>query len=342
MSEPRTTIAVVPRETFSMTPVMLKKLLAHTAPHRRVVVVEGGSPRRYRRRLEGLASAWDFTFVYRPVLLTANEARNLAMPHVRTEFVAFLDNDTLVDRGWLERLERCADETGASLVTPAVLWGGPGRWEIHHAGGPCHIVEEEGIRRFDEHNTHMHRSPDLLAELTRGPTESIETHCVLVRTEALRRIGPFDEGLVAGREHSTLALLAREAGGEIWLEPSVVVRYPWPKRNTIADYLFYLPRWSDEWGERSFRRFNETWRLTDTTIDDVFRRGHLQRRMGGGPPGGAGFVPRMGRMWYRARRILDRVVTPQMVRWTDRQRATSGPARVLHAASWESSVASDA
>src|SRR5205814_1149557 len=83
-------------------------------------------------------------------------------------------------------------------------------------------------------------------------------HCLLARVDALRPTGPFDEGLVAAREHSTLSLQVRVPGGEIWLEPSVVVRYPWPKRNTLADYRFYLPRGSDEWAERSFRRFHTT------------------------------------------------------------------------------------
>ena len=105
-AEPRTTIAVVPRESYSVTPKMLDTLLAHTPSPRRVVIVDGNSPRRIRRHLERVASASDITLVHRGAAITANEARNQAMRHVTTEYVCFLDNDTFVDDGWLADLER--------------------------------------------------------------------------------------------------------------------------------------------------------------------------------------------------------------------------------------------
>lgn len=335
MVQPRTTIAVVPREAYSVTPRMIETLLRHTPEPRRIVLVDGGSPRKIWRQLERLARERDFTFVHRDAVITSNEARNQAMQHVSTEYVCFLDNDTFVDPGWLDGLEQCADETGASLVAAAVLWGRRDQWEIHYAGGHCQIVTDGDVRRFDEHNTHMHRPVAALAELARTRTEYVEPHCLLARTDVLRRIGPFDEGLVAAREHSTLSLQVTARGGEIWLEPSVVVRYPWPKRNTLADYRFYLPRWSDEWAERSFRRFNETWRLTDLAIDDIFRQGHRERRFEQRPEPDHGRWARAGAMARRGRRGIDRVVTPLAVRACDRRRDRAAPPRVLHAASWE-------
>lgn len=267
--------------------------------------------------------------------MSPNEARNQAMRHVRTEYVCFLDNDTFVDDGWLAGLERCADETGAWLVAAAVLWGRRDRWEIHYAGGSCHIASSAGARRLEEHNTYMHRPVGTLAELTRARTEYLEEHCLLARLDALQRVGPFDEALVAARDHSNLALQISAAGGEIWFEPSVVVRYPWPKRNTLADYRFYLPRWSDEWAERSFRRFNETWQLTDLGIDDVYRQGHLERRIGVRRESGDSFRARSRRLARRVLCGLDRLVTPIAVKACDRRRARLGPPRVLHTASWD-------
>src|SRR5437868_6412869 len=199
MEEPRTTDVVVPRESYSVSESMLETLLEHTPAPRRIVVVDGGSPARLRRRLELLATAGDFTFVHRDAVLTANEARNLAMEHVATRYVCFLDNDTFVDEGWLEGLERCADETGAWLVSAAVLWGRRDSWSIHYAGGTCHIASDSGGRRFEEHNTYMHQPVGVLDTLTRVPTEYVEPHCLLARVDALRRIGRFDEELLAGR-----------------------------------------------------------------------------------------------------------------------------------------------
>jgi GT2 family glycosyltransferase len=335
MRQPRTTIAVVPRESYSVTAQMIETLLERTPAPRRIVVVDGGAPGRIWHHLARLAADRDFTLVHRDAVMTSNEARNEAMRHVDTEYVCFLDNDTFVDDGWLAGLEECADETGAALVAAAVLWGRRDRWEIHFAGGTCRIVSDGTARRFEEHNTHMHRPVGALAELTRVPTEYVEAHCLLARVDALRRIGPFDEALVAAREHSTLSLQVTGMGGEIWFEPSVVVRYPWPKRNTLADYRFYLPRWSDAWADRSFERFNDTWQLTDLAIDDVFREGHRERRLGPQPESGDGVRGRARQMIYRARGALDRVVTPLAVVACERRRARAGPARVIHRARWD-------
>ncbi len=142
MTTPASTIVVVGREAFSPTPEMLLRIRRHTRDPLRVVVVDGGSPTPIRQRLEALAREHDFTLIRRDALVTANESRNLGLKHVDTEFVVFIDNDTLVDAGWLEGLERCARETGAGAVSPVVLSGPTGREEIHFAGGTCHIDSE--------------------------------------------------------------------------------------------------------------------------------------------------------------------------------------------------------
>jgi hypothetical protein len=335
MATPRTTIAVVPRESYSITPFMVETLVAHTPEPRRVVLVIGGCPSKVRRRLERLASEHDLTFIHRDAAITPNEARNLAMSHVTTSFVSFLDNDTLVGDHWLEQLERCADETGASLVACPVLWGRDDRWEIHYAGGTCRISEEDGVRRFHEFNPLMHRRVGELEALVRAPTEYVEPHCLLARVDILRQLGPFDEELVVAREHSMLSLRVTAAGGEIWLEPSTVVLYPFPKRNRLSDYLLYLPRWSDEWADRSYQHFNDVLQLGNHDIDDIYREGHRQRALGGRPPRGSNLGARWGRMRYRARRAVTIVATPMVVRTVDRRRSRRAPAQILHHASWD-------
>lgn len=331
MSTVATTVVVVPREAHSPTVETLHALFAAETGPSRLVVVDAGSPRGIRRQLEALAAERDFTLLRSDAPLTGNEARNLAMSHVCTEFVVFLDNDTLVHPGWLEALERCAVETDAWLVSPVVLWGPEDRVEIHFAGGMSRIVDDAAGRRFEEHSSLMHHPAAAVASLTRARSEFMELHCLLCRVAPLRALdSPFDEGLVAGREHSDLTLRLAELGGSAWVEPAVVVRYPWPKQLRPSDYPFYLARWSSEWAERTFDRFNSRWGLTDTTIDDKFLRGHLDRRLGS-----VRARSRRQRFARRARRAVDRVVTPLAVRRCDRQRARARPPRVLRRASWD-------
>jgi len=119
---PATTIVTVPREHFSSAALSLERLLERTGSPRRLVYIDGGSPRHWRRRLEELASEHDFTLVRTDCFLTPNEARNIGLRFVDTKFVAFVDQDVVVSPGWLEALEGCAADTGASVVGP--IYGG--------------------------------------------------------------------------------------------------------------------------------------------------------------------------------------------------------------------------
>lgn len=332
---PATTIAVVGREAFSPTPATLERVLRHTPDPRRVVVVDGDSPRPIRRRLDELARAHDITLLRSDAVLAANEARNLATAHVSTEFVVFLDNDTEVGPGWLEGLERCARESGAAVVVPVVLSGPTASEEVHFAGGSCHVVDEPGARRLVSENTLMHRPPETVATLSRRPSELLELHCTLVRTDVLARLGGFDERFVAGREEADLSLAVATAGEAAVLEPRVVVAYVTPKALRRYDHVYFRARWSGRWARRSFGAFNAKWSLDATTeIDERFLLGHRNRRIGVWPgtagPGGW----RAAAAW-KLRRALDLVVTPAAARLEDRRRARAAPARVVRRASWD-------
>ena len=62
-------------------------------------------------------------------------------------------------------------------------------------------------------------------------------------------------------EELDLCLDAREAGGEIYLEPRAVVRYVPVPALALSDLPYYLLRWSEDWNETSLRRFQAKWGL---------------------------------------------------------------------------------
>jgi len=331
---PRSTVAIVGREAYSPTPATVGRVLERSGPSPRVVVIDGGSPKRISRQLARLAAECDLTLVRHDAVLGANEARNLALDHVTTEFVAFLDNDTLVEDGWLEGLERCARETGAVAVSPVVLWGPSARETIHFAGGECRIVTEPGGRRLLSHNAFMHQPADTVATLSRRSSELIELHCALVRTDALRTLGRFEERYIAGREEAEFSLVTAERGCTIMVEPAVVVGYPSPKRLEWTDLRYFAARWSDRWARRSFRVFNAKWSIDDPSTDDTFLEGHRVRRIGPWPGWDGPDGRRAGLAW-KARRAIDVVATPLAARAEDRRRTRAGATTVVHRASWD-------
>ena len=334
MLEARTTIAVVIRESHSITPAMLETLFAHTPAPRRVVVVLGGEPRRVRQVLERLAVEHDFTFVHADAVITANEARNLALDHVSTPYVCFLDNDTFVPEQWLQNLERCADETGASVVACPILWGHGDDWDIHYAGGTCRIVDEDGIRRLDEHNPLMHKPVSALATLVRSPTEYVEPHLLLARTAAVRPEGIFDEGLVAAaRAHHAVVAdpSSRAARSGSSLPSSSGTRGRSATRSPTTPGTCRDGAASRRRVPSGLQRALESQRHHDRRRVPVGAPGSA----GGPTPSGQGPPRTVQRVGYPVVRAVDLVVTPVLIRRCDRRHARAGPAEVLHTATWD-------
>ncbi|MDQ3754830.1 MAG: glycosyltransferase, partial [Acidobacteriota bacterium] len=276
MQEPLVTLVVVPRERFSFALESLDSIYEHTGCPFSLVYVDGGSPAKVRRRVAEQAERRGFRLIRTDRYLSPNEARNIGLREVKTKYVVFIDNDVLVTPGWLERLVQCAEETGAWLVGPLYLEGEFADQKIHMAGGALQIKEEKGKRVVVERHRYAgKRVPDLPAALQREPTEVIEFHTVLARTEMFAHIGGgLDEGLLNTREHVDLCLAVREAGGSIYLEPNSVITYVAPPPFAISDIPFYILRWSDAWSLSSMEHFNAKWNMTIDRHHTTFINNH--------------------------------------------------------------------
>ena len=235
------TIVVSPRERFSFSRESLESVYAVTREPFSLVYVDGGSPRGVRGYLSQAAAEKGFTLIRKDHYLSPNQSRNLGAAQAHTDYVVFIDNDIIVEPGWLQALVACADETGAWVVGSVNCIGDPARKVVHMAGGNARIVEEPGGRVFKEQ--HLHAGAKLAdLDLTRAETELAEFHCMLVRRSALQRLGPLDEGLLCSREHIDLCLAVREAGGKVFLEPESVITYVPGPPFSLPDALFYLLR----------------------------------------------------------------------------------------------------
>jgi glycosyltransferase involved in cell wall biosynthesis len=103
IADPRVTVVVVPRERFALVPQTLERIYAHTDIPCELVCLDGGSPGRIRRYLEGQARVRGFRLVRTDHFLSPNQARNLGLREVCTPYVVFIDNDVVVEPGWRAR-----------------------------------------------------------------------------------------------------------------------------------------------------------------------------------------------------------------------------------------------
>jgi GT2 family glycosyltransferase len=273
VSTARVTVVVVPRERFSCSARSLEGIFQNTAAPFDLVYVDGGSPRRVRRYLREQAERRDFRLIRRDRYLSPNEARNIGLAEVTSEYVVFIDNDVSVTPGWLDMLVRCADEEDAAVVGPLTLFGPLEHEEIHLAGGEVSILEDGDGRRRRHVKEKMYfpgrRVSDVRHQLTRSECRLAEFHCLLARKDVFERVGPFDEAMLNTREHLDFSLAVMETGGTIWFEPESLVTYiPGPPFKP-TDIPFFMLRWSDAWERSSLRRFHEKWNLTE---DEFFER----------------------------------------------------------------------
>jgi hypothetical protein len=332
------TIGVVPRETVSQVRASLENLVAQTDSSYRLVVVDACYPSRTRAWLDRFARDNDALLLRGDCALTPSEAHNAVLEAVESEFVAFVDDNCFVRRGWLEQLLRCADDTGAGIVGP--LYGfrtaRDGAETVHVFAGRAHVEIVDDRRVLDD--GHERTGEDLdtaAAELSRTPAECAELHCVLVRSSVYDDIGPMDEGLLSLREHLDLCMRARDAGHDVMIEPRAVAVFELPLPVPWVDRPLFIFRWSRHQNVRTLEHFAQKWDLDrdrtmetmDVFVDPTRRQAyHAAHRF-------------PDRVLHRfGRRVLDDVVDPVaeagVVRYQLRRRARTAGISVAHAPSW--------
>jgi GT2 family glycosyltransferase len=254
------TIVVVPRERLSFAERCIASIFENTSIPFNFVYVSGGVPKQARDFLDKESSQKGFRLLIEQDYLSPNQARNLALPHVNTRYVVFLDNDTLLTKGWIERLLKCAEERDAAIVGPLYLIGEFDRAIIHMAGGRLHH-EESGDKHILVDEQFLFDTPisEARMRLRQQPCDYVEFHCMLVRTEMFDRVGLMDEQLPCLHEERDFCLSTAAAGGKIYIEPKSVVTYVPPPPCESWDLPYFMLRWSDTWIHASVRHFNQKW-----------------------------------------------------------------------------------
>ena len=161
----------------------LKSLKANTPPElvREVIVIEAG---------------------IRPDFNHAEEI-NKVLRIFKGDYLVLLDDDVILDSGWLDGLIGCAEQCGGAGIIGAVLKNKKG--EIIHTGG-------------DVTDTHFGLE---LREPVSKPTER-KYACsavMLITREAAEKIGPFDEGFRKFGQDADYCLRAWEAGFRVLVSP---------------------------------------------------------------------------------------------------------------------------
>ena len=259
----RVTLVMTARERHALTLRVIDSVRANTPLPHHFIYLDVQSPPALRAALQARAADGQFELRSFDQPLWPQEARRGVLPDIDSEFVVFIDNDVVVEPGWLDALLRCADETGAGVVAPLYLWSdGVRRPTIHMAGG--RIVEENTPdgRVLDETHHLMNADPER-EQLERRRCDFAEFHCMLVRRALLDDPRILDPGIRCVHEHIDTALVARELGSDIWFEPAARVTYLAFAPYTLDDLPMLRSRWAVRDGEASIAAFARKWNVVD-------------------------------------------------------------------------------
>src|SRR5687768_3642425 len=105
-SSVRATVVVIPRDSLSLTPDTVQRVLDVTQPIFKLMVYEGGATEAVRRRLRKVAAAnpGRVEIVWSDAWIDPRAAVNEVIHRVTTEYTVFIENDVEVAQGWLEAL----------------------------------------------------------------------------------------------------------------------------------------------------------------------------------------------------------------------------------------------
>lgn len=310
---PTATVVVIARDRWAQAPATLDLLLDRTDPRFDVVVVDARAPRRVAAAFDRRAASGRIRVVRRRRHLAGNEARNLGADGVRTEWIAFVENDVVLDDGWLDTLLAAGEEHEATSAYPAYLQDGTTETFVHGLGADLELGDTDGVPYIREHQYHLNRPwREVAAEVEPVERVQSEFHAVAVRRELVERIGGLDERLLSWFDHTDLALHHQRLGAAAWLVPEVTCRYLAPPPVALTDVPSFVLRWSRDWYERSLERLCAAWGFdrNDREWDNHARYRTSVRRS-------------VLTRWARVNAAADRAALPAewlVARWNERAR----------------------
>ena len=264
-SHPRVTIVMSARERHALAETAIESIVSETNRPYRFIYLDVQSPDWLRESFALRSTEWGLEVVRFDEPLWPQEARNRIVNTIDTDYVVFIDNDVLVEDGWLDSLVACADDTDAGIVGPLYLQGdGIRPAKIHMAGGVLTEAAAEHGRVLGEQHflSHMDakQADDLLC---RRRCDFVEYHCMLIRTELLRDGALLDANIRCVHEHIDTALSVKQRGYSVFIEPSTRVTYLAFSDYMLDDLLFFRKRWSSVEAEANIDAFCRKWNVVN-------------------------------------------------------------------------------
>ena len=254
---PSIVIGVVPRERFALTGEVLRRIIRYTSKPYRILIIDCAMPECYRHEIETIVADTPHAEILRfDHYLLPNESRNRVIEATTEKYICLIDNDVLVEPGWLSVLVDALNVESAGVARPYVIEGL--RPHFDPTLGPLEFTAGVPSRRL--HITRPTRREEFDPKGGRRLVEWMEMHCLLFRRTTLDQIGLLDPELNT-REHVDLALSLRAVGITTVFDPASRVRFMPPPPVQSEERPFFSFRWDLDRAIVSHARIKRRWNL---------------------------------------------------------------------------------
>jgi GT2 family glycosyltransferase len=126
------TIGFIPRGRYCKAADSLRSIFDGTRIPFHPIVVDCDIPRFLRKEMdEALEGRSNVRIVHGDRSLSSNGSRNLVLEHATDDYLGLIENDVLVEPGWLELLVAACEEHPAEVAVPLLLEPFGDRVRVH-------------------------------------------------------------------------------------------------------------------------------------------------------------------------------------------------------------------
>lgn len=185
----------------------------------RIVLVDNGSTDGTRALIEKeYQGDVPLTTMWLPSNVGPAAARNIATQGANSEFIAFLDNDTMVCSGWLKVALETAERFDADCIQCKLILG----YDHSRLDSLGYLMGPFGFPRLIARPGALDLPEYQQSRLLFG----VKSAAMVIRRHTLERVGGFDSDFFIYGEETDLCWRVLRSGGRIVLAPqSVVLHY---------------------------------------------------------------------------------------------------------------------
>jgi len=252
-------VGFVPRERFSSAPESLESILKHTDASIELLIVDCGTPPAVWQGIEKVIQGRaNVRVLHSDAHLLPNEARNVVIRETDAEFICLIENDNIVEAGWLETLRNACEALAADVAVPLLMEGRPGTSKVHFDDNLGAVSADGGTVSISPRT-----STREMAKRGRQLVDCLETHCLFFRRSVFERLGEFDESLNTSEEVD-LSLALKHANAPIVFEPACKIHYVLPTYPlSDVDKAYFMKKWKLVQAHEAHKRIKEKWHLSE-------------------------------------------------------------------------------